>query len=168
MPSIDIQFFKTPYADLIIGSYQNKLCLLDYRYRKMRDSLDQKLQQRLNATFVLQDNALLRRTRLQIEQYLMSQRQTFDLPLLMVANDFDKKVWQALIQVPYGTTSTYSNLAAQLNCDNIPKIASANSNNTLALIVPCHRILSDRGELIAYGGGLGLKLKLINLEQSLF
>ncbi len=168
MPSIDIQFFKTPYADLIIGSYQNKLCLLDYRYRKMRDSLDQKLQQRLNATFVLQDNALLRRTRLQIEQYLMSQRQTFDLPLLMVANDFDKKVWQALIQVPYGTTSTYSNLAAQLNCDNIPKIASANGNNTLALIVPCHRILSDRGELIAYGGGLGLKLKLINLEQSLF
>ena len=168
MPSIDIQFFKTPYADLIIGSYQNKLCLLDYRYRKMRDSLDQKLQQRLNATFVLQDNALLRRTRLQIEQYLMSQRQTFDLPLLMVANDLDKKVWQALIQVPYGTTSTYSNLAAQLNCDNIPKIASANGNNTLALIVPCHRILSDRGELIAYGGGLGLKLKLINLEQSLF
>ena len=168
MPSIDIQFFKTPYADLIIGSYQNKLCLLDYRYRKMRDSLDQKLQQRLNATFVLQDNALLRRTRLQIEQYLMSQRQTFDLPLLMVANDFDNKVWQALIQVPYGTTSTYSNLAAQLNCDSIAKIASANGGNTLALIVPCHRILSDRGELIAYGGGLGLKLKLINLELSLF
>ena len=170
---INIQFHKTKYAEFILGSYDNKLCLLDYKYRKMRQVLDNKIRTMLNAEFVTdsieKEDEVLCKTKTQINEYLMGERTTFDIPLLMVGTEFEKSVWRSLLKVPYGQTSTYSDLASNDESINtLNSIAKANGSNSIALIVPCHRIIDDNGGLVGYGGGLPLKLKLLNLEQNLF
>jgi methylated-DNA-[protein]-cysteine S-methyltransferase len=71
--------------------------------------------------------------------------------------------------VPYGQTSTYLELARRIDNEKaVRAVASANGANAIALIIPCHRIIGSNGELVGYGGGLPLKQKLLNIEQSLF
>jgi methylated-DNA-[protein]-cysteine S-methyltransferase len=166
---INIQFHKTKYAEFILGSYDNKLCLLDYKYRKMRQALDNKIRKMLNAEFTEKEDEILCKTKTQINEYFMGERTTFDIPLLMVGTEFEKDVWKSLLKVPYGQTATYSELVSNGNNINALKsISKANGSNSIALIVPCHRIIDDNGDLVGYGGGLPLKLKLLNLEQNLF
>jgi methylated-DNA-[protein]-cysteine S-methyltransferase len=166
---INIQFHKTKYAEFILGSYDNKLCLLDYKYRKMRQALDNKIRKMLNAEFTEKEDEILCKTKTQINEYFMGERTTFDIPLLMVGTEFEKDVWRSLLKVPYGQTATYSDLVSNSNNINTLKsISKANGSNSIALIVPCHRIIDDNGDLVGYGGGLPLKLKLLNLEQNLF
>ena len=170
---INIQFHKTKYAEFILGSYDNKLCLLDYKYRKMRQVLDNKIRKMLNAEFVTgsieKEDEILCKTKTQINEYFMGERITFDIPLLMVGSEFEKSVWSSLLKVPYGQTATYSDLVSNgNNINTLKSIAKANGSNAIALIVPCHRIMDDNGDLVGYGGGLSLKLKLLNLEQNLF
>jgi len=170
---INIQFHKTKYAEFILGSYDNKLCLLDYKYRNIRRVLDNKIRQMLNAEFIVgsteKEDEILYKTKTQIDEYFMGERTTFDIPLLMIGTEFEKSVWQNLLKVPYGQTATYSDLVNNQNDINTLKsIAKANGSNAIALIVPCHRVIDDNGDLVGYGGGLSLKLKLLNLEQNLF
>jgi methylated-DNA-[protein]-cysteine S-methyltransferase len=167
--TIHIQFYKTRAAEFILGSYDGKLCLLDFRYRKMRSAVDQRLQRGLSATFEEQDDEVLALARSQIDEYLLGERRDFDIPLLTVGTDFQKKVWDALMTVPYGQTSTYLELARRIDNEKaVRAVASANGANAIALIIPCHRIIGSNGELVGYGGGLPLKQKLLNIEQSLF
>ena len=162
---INIQFHKTKYAEFILGSYDNKLCLLDYKYRKMRQALDNKIRKMLNAGFTEKEDEILCKTKTQINEYFMGERTTFDIPLLMVGTEFEKDVWRSLLKVPYGQTATYSDLVSNSNNINTLKsISKANGSNSIALIVPCHRIIDDNGDLVGYGGGLPLKLKLLNLS----
>ncbi|SFD15943.1 methylated-DNA--[protein]-cysteine S-methyltransferase [Pseudoalteromonas denitrificans] len=173
MPQINIQFYKTQYAEFILGSFNNQLCLLDFRYRKMRHILDQKLKVHLKADFIEQDTPLLKETRNQINEYIMGERKQFDLPILMQGSELEKNVWRLLMQLQYGQTTTYQDLSNSINREanlNITEkmVASANGANCIALIIPCHRILGSNDELVGYGGGTNLKLKLLNLEQSLF
>ena len=166
---INIQFHKTKYAEFILGSYDHKLCLLDYRYRKMRQALDNKITTMLNAEFIEIEDEILCKTKRQINEYFMGERSTFDIPLLMVGTEFEKQVWRRLLKVPYGHTATYSELVSNGNDINTLKsISKANGANAIALIIPCHRIMDDKGGLVGYGGGLPLKLKLLNLEQNIF
>lgn len=166
---IEIQYFKTPYGELILGSFENKLCLCDWRYRKMRESLDKRIQSRLNSHYVERDNDLLKQTRLQFQQYFHSERVSFDLPLLFVGTEFQKTVWHALMSIPFGETATYLNLAEKIeNKSAVRAVANANGANAISIIVPCHRIIGSNGKLVGYAGGLETKRKLLLLEQDMF
>ncbi|NOI66063.1 methylated-DNA--[protein]-cysteine S-methyltransferase [Vibrio sp. 99-8-1] len=166
---IEIQYFKTPYGELILGSFENKLCLCDWRYRKMRESLDKRIQSRLNSHYVERDNDLLKLTRLQFQQYFHSERVSFDLPLLLVGTEFQKTVWHALMSIPFGETATYLNLAEKIeNKSAVRAVANANGANAISIIVPCHRIIGSNGKLVGYAGGLETKRKLLLLEQDMF
>ena len=169
MKQINIQYYKTKYAHFILGSFENKLCLLDFRYRKMRSSVDNRLQKGLKAEFVEQDDPILQETRKQIDEYFNMQRKEFDIPLLTVGSDFQKDVWTMLLKVPYGTTSTYAQLAQAIgNQKAVRAVANANGANAISLVIPCHRIIGSDGTLTGYGGGLALKEKLLKLENNLF
>ncbi len=169
MNQINIQYYKTKYADLILGSYQNKLCLLDFRYRKMRTSVDSRLQKGLHAKFIEQDDEILQKTRKQLDEYFNMERKEFDIPLITVGTNFQKSVWKALQKIPYGTTSTYLQLAKDIGDKKaVRAVASANGANSIGIIIPCHRIIGTNGELTGYGGGLALKKRLLKLEQNLF
>ncbi len=93
---IQIQYYKTKIGELILGIYQDKLCLLDYRYRKMRTSVDNRLKRMLNAEFIEGNNAVLEETKKQIDEYLNQQRTEFDIPILLLGTDFQKQVWGIL------------------------------------------------------------------------
>jgi methylated-DNA-[protein]-cysteine S-methyltransferase len=135
----------------------------------MRVSVDNRLKKGLNATFIEKDNQLLKETRKQLDEYFNMERKDFDIPLLMVGTDFQKSVWDAFLEVPYGSTSTYLNLAKQINNEKaVRAVANANGANAIAIIIPCHRIIGTNGELTGFGGGLPLKKRLLKLEQNLF
>jgi len=169
MNQINIQYYKTKYAEFILGSYDNKLCLLDFRYRKMRTTVDNRLKNGLSAVFVEQDDEILKETRKQLDEYFDMRRKDFDIPLITVGTEFQKSVWEALQKVPYGTTSTYLQLSKDLgNQKAVRAVANANGANSIAIIIPCHRIIGSNGELTGYGGGLPLKKRLLKLENNIF
>jgi len=169
MKQINIQYYKNQYANIILGSFQNKLCLLDFRYRKLRESVDNRLKKGLNATFVEQDDDILKETRKQLDEYFLCKRKVFDIPLLTVGSDFQKSVWEELLKIPYGTTCSYLQLAKNIHNEKaVRAVANANGANALGIIIPCHRIIGKNGTLTGYGGGLPLKKKLLELENNLF
>ncbi len=166
MNQIDIQYYKTKIGELILGSFDNKLCLLDFRYRRMRSTVDNRIKKELNAEYLEQENNVLIETRKQIDEYLIGKRIEFEIPILMVGSDFQKQVWNALINVKYGEIASYLDLAENIDNEKAVKaVASANGANSIGLIIPCHRIIGSNGELVGYGGGLPIKKRLLNLEK---
>ena len=150
----------------MLGSFDNKLCMLDFRYRKMRSTVDHRIKNGLDAEFVEHDDEILEKTRNQLDEYLGGDRKKFDLPLLMVGTDFQKSVWSALLKVPYGSTSTYLQLAKNIHNEKaVRAAANANGANSMGIIIPCHRIIGSNGELVGYAGGLPVKKRLLKLEQ---
>jgi len=84
----------------------------------------------------------------------------------MVGTDFQKRVWEALLRVPFGTTSTYLQLAKNIKNEKaVRAVAAANGANSMSIIIPCHRIIGSNGKLVGYAGGLPIKKQLLKLEQ---
>jgi len=169
MHKIEIQFYKTSIGELILGSFDGRLCLLDFRYRKMRGVVDSRIKKGLSAKFIETSSTVLDKAKSQIDEYLTGTRKVFDLPLLTVGTDFQKSVWAELLKVKYGQTTSYLQLAEQVgNVHAVRAVASANGANAIALIIPCHRIIGSNGKLVGYGGGLSVKKRLLNLEGGCF
>jgi methylated-DNA-[protein]-cysteine S-methyltransferase len=166
MKFINIQYCKTKIGELILGSFEGKLCLLDFRYRKMRKSVDERIKKGLNAKFVENNTEIIERIQAELDEYFHGNRKEFDVPLQMVGTDFQKSVWEALLRVPFGTTSTYLQLAKNIKNEKaVRAVATANGANSMAIIIPCHRIIGSNGELVGYAGGLPIKKRLLKLEQ---
>lgn len=108
---------------------------------------------------------LLLEARSQVIAYLEGKRTDFDLPLSPAGTLFQKRVWDALLTIPYGTTISYKELAALAgNAKACRAVGMANNRNPIPLIIPCHRVIGANGKLVGYGGGLPLKQKLLTLE----
>ncbi len=164
--TINTYYYKTKIGELIIASYNNKLCLLDFRYRKMRTSVDNRIKRHLKADFILKEDEIIKETKKQIDEYLAVERQEFTLPLLLLGTEFQKSVWNELMNVKYGETASYLDIAKRIdNPKAVRAVASANGANAIALIVPCHRIIETSGKLGGYGGGLPVKKRLLTLES---
>ena len=109
---------------------------------------------------------LLERAQEQIREYFDGRRQEFDLPLTFVGTDFQKKVWQALTEIPYGKTVTYGALAERIGCPGGARaVGAANHCNPLPILVPCHRVVGVGSNLTGYAGGVEMKKALLELEQ---
>lgn len=165
---LNIEYFKTPFGELILGSFENKLCIADWRYRKMRAAIDKRIQGSLKAEYIEEASDIINETKAQLSQYFNGERKAFDLPVLFVGTEFQKSVWDALQQIPYGKTVSYLELSKNLNNEKaIRAVASANGANAISIIVPCHRIIGSDGSLVGYAGGLNTKMKLLTLENAL-
>ena len=116
------------------------------------------------------DDACLAPARTQLEEYLHGERTTFDLPLAFEGTAFQKRVWRALVDIPFGTTTSYGELAARIGKANWPgarAVGAANGQNPIAIIVPCHRVIGANGSLTGFGGGLPRKQWLLSHEGCL-
>lgn len=101
----------------------------------------------------------------QLQAYFAGDISTFELPLDMQGTEFQKQVWQQLLNVNYGETASYSEIACRLgNPKAVRAVGMANSKNPIAIVVPCHRIIGSNGSLTGYAGGLERKRYLLNLE----
>lgn len=102
----------------------------------------------------------------QLEQYFAGSRHAFDVPLVMDGSDFERRVWRALLDIPYGEAISYGELARRIGEPDAARgVGWANGRNPIAVVVPCHRVIGANGKLVGYGGGLERKRLLLELES---
>lgn len=165
MEKILIQTYKSPVGELILGEFQDQLCLCDWKYRKMREAIDQRIKKGLQTEMEDGNHLILDQAKNQLQEYFEGKRQAFDLPILLVGTEFQQRVWRALMEIPLGKTKSYLELSQQLGDPNaIRAVASANGANAISIIIPCHRIIGSDGALVGYAGGIEAKKKLLQLE----
>lgn len=112
-------------------------------------------------------NTILTEAAAQLREYFQGRRRQFALPLNPVGTDFQRQVWHALTQIPYGAACTYKELASATGRPKASRaVGSACHRNPLPIVIPCHRVIGSNGSLTGYAGGLALKAKLLKLEQA--
>lgn len=159
--------WKSPFGEMRIAVFQDQLVTCDWKYRKQAASLDEKLSEHLKAEWQPSEHhPVFDETKEQLIEYFHRRRKVFSLPLFLCGTSFQKSVWGELLKIPFGSTSSYGQLA---NAMSQPKavraIATANGANRHAIIVPCHRVIGADGSLTGYAGGLRIKRKLLELEN---
>ena len=114
------------------------------------------------------ETEVLREARAQLAAYFSGRLRAFDLPLAPRGSPFQLRVWRALLDVPYGTTCSYAEIARRLGSASATRaVGAANGRNPLPIVVPCHRVIGADGSLTGYGGGLAIKRFLLRLEGAL-
>lgn len=146
-------FYDTPIGKIGIAEEDGALTQLTFRTE-------------LPAGIVLEETPLIAQCRQQLEEYFAGKRKSFDLPLCPKGTEFQKKVWTALCEIPYGETRTYGEIAAAVGNPKAARaVGMANNRNPISVLVPCHRVIGSGGKLVGYGGGLDKKRFLLDLEQ---
>ena len=102
----------------------------------------------------------------QLVDYFAGKRKAFDFPFQLQGTEFQRQVWQALCAIPYGETRTYGEIAQAIgNAKSCRAVGMANNKNPLQIVVPCHRVVGAKGDLVGYAGGLDMKKALLELES---
>lgn len=110
-------------------------------------------------------NALIEKALFQIKEYFEGKRFIFDLPLNLTGTEFQKKVWNELLKIKYGNVKSYKEIAVLIgNPKSYRAVGNANNKNKIAIIVPCHRVINESGELAGYAGGIERKKWFLNHE----
>lgn len=113
-----------------------------------------------------ENHPILLQTEKQLNEYFENKRTTFDIPLDFEGTEFQVRVWEALLKIPYGITKTYGELAKILgDIKAVRAVGGALNKNPISIIVPCHRVVGASGELVGFAGGLKNKSILLDLEQ---
>lgn len=114
----------------------------------------------------MRETPILQEAAQQLKNYLAGKLTTFSLPLEADGTTFMKQVWASLCEIPYGTTSTYKNVAEKIGKTNAARaVGLANNRNPIPIFIPCHRVIGTNGSLVGYRGGIELKNKLIQMES---
>ncbi|MBE1300862.1 MAG: methylated-DNA--[protein]-cysteine S-methyltransferase [Alteromonadaceae bacterium] len=112
------------------------------------------------------ENGIVEQAKSQLSDYLARKRQQFDLPLNPRGTDFQKQVWRLLVDIPFGNTASYQDIALKLGDKNkVRAVGGANGKNPIAIVVPCHRVIGKNGTLTGYAGGLERKAFLLDIEN---
>lgn len=103
----------------------------------------------------------------QLDEYFLGRRKEFDFPIRMKGTPFQQKVWAALLEIPYGETRSYKDIAEAVGSPKAYRaVGMANNANPIFIAVPCHRVIGANGSLVGYGGGLDMKKALLELEKA--
>lgn len=117
--------------------------------------------------YEVQETALLNRAAGELREYFAGKRDTFDIPLAPEGSAFEKRVWNALLEIPYGQTRSYAQIAARIgNPRACRAVGRANGRNPISIFIPCHRVIGTNGTLTGYAGGLDMKKILLQIENS--
>lgn len=113
-----------------------------------------------------EETPLIKEAIRQLDLYFKGELRDFDLPLAPKGTPYQQAVWQQLCTVPYGSTATYKEIAQKVGKPKgFRSVGQANNRNPIPIIIPCHRIIGADGKLVGYGGGLDIKIKLLELEK---
>lgn len=162
---IHLHRFTTLLGPMFAGATETGICLLEFTDRRMLETEFRDLQRRLKATILYGENHHTRQAEKELTEYFAGQRQTFSLSLELHGSDFQREVWEALDNIPYGNTVSYQALAQQLQRPNGARaVANAVGANRVAIVIPCHRVIGKNGQLTGYAGGLPRKRWLLEHE----
>lgn len=159
------KLYKAPCGVLTLGSVDGMLCLCDWPAERHRSLVQRRLETVLVAAFADGTSEVIKQAALELDEYFAGRRRTFDVPLLLAGTDFQKTVWTELLNIPYGQTASYAELARRIGRpEAVRAVANAVGANALSVFVPCHRVVGSDRSLTGYAGGLEAKSALLNLE----
>ena len=151
--TIYYHIYESPFGPITLESDGYSLTRLDFGLREQR-----------NPAFSFLD--VFNKAKEQLDEYFSGERKAFTIPLKTVGTVFQKQVWDALLQIPYGETRSYEDIAIQIgNPKACRAIGMANNRNNIGIIIPCHRVIGKNGSLVGYAGGLDKKIALLDLEK---
>lgn len=157
----------TPIGPMLLGATDRGVCLLEFTDRRMLETQLRRIARQLDCVFVPGANEHARRLKAELEAYFAGALRTFETPLDMFGTPFQRRVWEALLQIPYGETRSYAEQARAIGEPNaVRAVARANGDNRIAIVIPCHRVIGSDGKLTGYGGGLWRKQYLLELERA--
>jgi len=145
-------FFKTKLGYIEINGSDKGICKVEFINRKVK---------------ITRVPSSLKPCVIQLKEYFAGERQLFDLELDMIGTVFQKKVWNELLKIPYGTTISYLELARRVGDSKaLRAVGGANGSNPMVIVIPCHRVIGSDGKLVGYGGGLRRKKWLLEHEHA--
>jgi methylated-DNA-[protein]-cysteine S-methyltransferase len=165
MNTIYITYYQSPVGTIVLGSYNNELCLANWHNAKHKERVERRVAKGLKAKYEEGSSETIEKCIKQLDEFFANKRENFDIPLLLVGSEFQKSVWKALLDVAYGKTASYLELSRNIGNEKaVRAVANANGANAISILVPCHRIIGTNGTLTGYAGGLDIKEKLLKIE----
>jgi len=156
----------TPLGPMLAGATDEALVLLEFVDRRMLPTQVRRLRQRMGAVFVPDRNHVTERVEGELDAYFAGELRDFGVACGPVGTPFQREVWRALSDIPYGETRSYGELAREVGRPRaVRAVGRANGMNALAIVVPCHRVVGADGNLVGYGGGLWRKQRLLDFER---
>ncbi len=164
--TITINRVVSPLGPMIVGATEKGICLLEFFDRPMLETQLKRLTKWHNAQFITGESQYFYQLNQEIKLYFTNELVEFKVPLDVLGTDFQVQVWNALKTIPYGETRSYQEQAISIgNSKAVRAVASANGDNRIAIIIPCHRVIGTNGKLTGYGGGLWRKQRLLEIEM---
>lgn len=144
--------YASPIGNLEIISDQNSILVCNF---KEKETQSENIPQILNQALI------------QLDEYFTGKRKEFNLTLFPSGTKFQEKVWMKLLEIPFGSVISYSELASKIgNIAAVRAVGNANGKNPISIFIPCHRVIGKTGKLVGYGGGLERKKWLLDFEKA--
>jgi AraC family transcriptional regulator of adaptative response/methylated-DNA-[protein]-cysteine methyltransferase len=164
---VEVSRLPTPLGPMLAGASEEALVLLEFVDRRALPTQVRRIRERLGAVFVPGRNRLIDQAERELTEYFDGTRRDFRTAITTAGTPFQREVWEALQEIPYGETRSYGELASALGRPKaVRAVGRANGHNALAIIVPCHRVVGAHGKLVGYGGGLWRKRRLLDIEAT--
>jgi AraC family transcriptional regulator of adaptative response/methylated-DNA-[protein]-cysteine methyltransferase len=161
-----LSWHESPIGPLLLGATTAGLCLLEFPDRRMLETQLNVLRARFKCPLVPGDNAHLAKAKDELARYFEGRLKAFTVPLIYPGTPFQENVWRKLLDIPYGETRSYEDLARAAGSPKaVRAVGTANGCNRIAIMIPCHRVVNKGGKLGGYGGGLWRKQTLLDLER---
>lgn len=153
---MNYKIYETIIGKILIEEEEDKISRIEI-VKKEYDKKHQK------------ETEMIKKTHEELEEYFKGNRKVFDIPLKIEGTEFQRKVWNALLEIPYGETRTYLDIAKQIgNHKACRAVGMANHNNKIMILIPCHRVIGSNKKLVGYAGGIDVKEKLLEIEKCKF
>lgn len=159
-----ISYYQSPLGNILLSANNNGLSGLWFEGQKyFALTLDKEHQEK--------EMPLFKQVKNWLDNYFLGNKPNSSLPLYLIGTNFQKQVWQILYSIPYGETRTYGEIAKELAIKkglsrmSAQAVGSAVGHNPISIIIPCHRVMGENGDLRGYAGGIEKKVKLLELEK---
>ena len=163
---ISVTRIPTPLGPMLAGATHQGICLLEFTDRRMLETQISRLRKNLKAELLPGESPFFEPLKKELEEYFDGKRKEFSIPLVIPGSEFQQKVWQVLQEIPYGKTRSYKDQAIAVgNLKAIRAVATANGDNRMAILIPCHRVIGSDGQMTGYGGGIWRKQWMIEMER---
>ena len=161
-------WIETPLGSMLAICDESQLHLLEFVDRRGLENEIVRLRKRLHAGILPERKSLIDLLEKELLEYFSGIRKSFTVPIYHLGSDFQKNVWNELVKIPLGETTSYKEIAVRIGQPSAFRaVANANGANQLAILIPCHRVINSDGALGGYGGGLARKEWLLQHEKSM-
>ena len=156
----------TPVGEFIAGATAQGCCLFEFADRGGFKRIKLRIETKYGLSLVRGRDSLIAQVESEVAEYFAGNRKSFSVPLDLKGTPFEMRVWDELLKIPYGETRAYGEVAVSIGKPGAARaVGGANGANSVAVIVPCHRVIQEDGSLRGYGGGLWRKKFLLDLES---